>query len=354
MQYSEDIELSTAIADKALGFIARHSFPATPRNFEIWYAYASGVSKPLKKSIDQVLAADGKISPDRAQAIYDEHLSPSRTASEVEKLSAQMSGEIAQVTKMIAAAAGNTSSYGGTLDQMSERLSGSVDQESVKSIVETLVMSTTEMEQNNKLLEAQLQDSQDQIANLHQNLEAVRTEALTDQLTGIANRKSFDEQIERLTNEAMEDGTECCLILGDIDHFKKFNDTFGHQTGDQVLRLVARALTSNLKGRDHAARYGGEEFAMLLPQTNMRSALTVADQIRENIKTKELIKKSTGENLGTITMSFGVARYRVGESVENFIERADTCLYAAKDAGRDRAICETDTSENATLSAHAS
>ena len=132
------------------------------------------------------------------------------------------------------------------------------------------------------------------------------------------------------------------LLLTDIDHFKAFNDTFGHLTGDQVLRLVAIAVKQNVKGQDIAARYGGEEFAVILPATTLRSALTVADQLRRAVMTKELMKRSTGEHLGRVTVSIGVAVLRKGDTAQSLIERADNCLYAAKRCGRNRVMCETD------------
>jgi diguanylate cyclase len=131
-------------------------------------------------------------------------------------------------------------------------------------------------------------------------------------------------------------------MLTDIDHFKAFNDNFGHLTGDQVLRLVAMAVKHNVKGKDTAARYGGEEFAVVLPNTALRAAVTVADHIRRAVMAKELMKRSTGEHLGRITISIGVAALRKGDSGQSLIERADTCLYAAKRHGRNRVMCETD------------
>ncbi len=131
-------------------------------------------------------------------------------------------------------------------------------------------------------------------------------------------------------------------MMTDIDHFKKFNDTYGHLTGDQVLRLVAMSVKQNVKGQDIAARYGGEEFAIVLPNTVLRSAITVADHIRRAVMTKELMKRSTGEHLGRVTISIGVATLHTGDTAQTLIERADTCLYAAKRAGRNRVICETD------------
>ena len=132
-------------------------------------------------------------------------------------------------------------------------------------------------------------------------------------------------------------------MLTDIDHFKTFNDTFGHLTGDQVLRLVALSVKQNVKGQDIAARYGGEEFAVVLPSTALRAAITVADHIRRAVMTKELMKRSTGEHLGRVTISIGVATLPARTTPsQSLIERADTCLYAAKRNGRNRVICETD------------
>jgi diguanylate cyclase len=121
-----------------------------------------------------------------------------------------------------------------------------------------------------------------------------------------------------------------------------FNDTWGHQTGDQVLRLVAMTLKSNIKGKDIAARYGGEEFAAVLPSTDLEGAVIVADNIRKAIQAKELLKRSTNEKLGRITASFGVALFRRGDTSASLIERADRCLYAAKHAGRNRVLSENE------------
>src|SRR5262249_13995285 len=124
--------------------------------------------------------------------------------------------------------------------------------------------------------------------------------------------------------------------------FKKFNDSYGHLTGDQVLRLVAQAVRHNVKGQDLAARYGGEEFAIILPNTTLRQASSVGEHIRRGVVLKELIKRSTGEILGRIRISVGVASLRRGDNAAGLIERADACLYAAKRGGRNRVISETD------------
>jgi len=205
-----------------------------------------------------------------------------------------------------------------------------------------LVQTTKAMEASNRQLEERLTASKLEINELQEDLEVVRTESLTDPLTQLANRKFFDVTLEKTIAEAFLRNEALSLMLTDIDHFKAFNDNFGHLTGDQVLRLVAMAVKHNVKGKDTAARYGGEEFAVLLPNTALRAAVTVAEHIRRAVMAKELMKRSTGEQLGRITISIGVAALRKGDSGQSLIERADICLYAAKRHGRNRVMCEAD------------
>jgi diguanylate cyclase len=197
------------------------------------------------------------------------------------------------------------------------------------------------MEQRSKLLEGELQASSQQVSELRGKLDDVRKESMTDPLTQIANRKAFDEAVKSAVN-GVADGETVSLLICDIDHFKKFNDSWGHQTGDQVLRLVASCLSENTKGRDTAARYGGEEFAVLLRGTGLEDASHVAEQIRSTVETKKLIKKSTGDVLGTITISIGVAQFGKGECIDAVVRRADACLYGAKHHGRNLVINQND------------
>ena len=205
-----------------------------------------------------------------------------------------------------------------------------------------LISETKDAEAQNRMLSEQLAASQAQVNELRDSLDTIRYESLMDDLTTLANRKHFDRSLEQAMEEAEESGEPLSLLMTDIDHFKKFNDTFGHQTGDQVLRLVAVAVKQNVKGQDVPCRYGGEEFAVVLPKTNLRQAVAVAENIRKAVMAKELIKRSTGENLGRITISIGCSTYVPGDTAQDLIERADQCLYAAKHGGRNLVKCETD------------
>ena len=342
MNHNSEFEKSLAQAHKVLSLLVERRCPATPQNFELWYNYAAGHDRRLMDQIDQAVTEEGTLPQSAASKIYDETLSPAVDSKQVTDISKQVSTELTDVMQMLEQASGNTSDYSRSLSNLSQELHDDAEQSDLKTIVEGLVSSTQRMEQQNKDLETRLNSSQQQIAELNSNLETARTESRIDQLTGIANRKAFDETIKEMTAVAIDEGQDLCLLMGDIDHFKKFNDSFGHQTGDQVLRLVAACLTSVLKGQDFAARYGGEEFVVLLPETQLQAAITVGNHLRKTVMSKKLVKKSTGEDLGHVTMSFGAARFRPGESIDSWIHRADACLYAAKRAGRNQVKCETD------------
>jgi diguanylate cyclase len=300
----------------------------------------------LNQTINETLARDGTLTEADINRIYETYISPTRFTDRIDHVGAQVKGEIEHVMAMIGAAAGSASSYTENLANASAMLGRANDGAALRMIVESLVKATKEVNQTNKSLEARLSASKLEITELQENLEAVRTESLTDPLTSLANRKYFDGTLARAIVDAHARREPLSLMLTDIDHFKKFNDSYGHLTGDQVLRLVAISVKQNVKGQDVAARYGGEEFAIVLPNTALRQAITVADHIRRVVMNKELMKRSTGEHLGRVTISIGVATLCQTDSPQSLIERADVCLYAAKRSGRNRVIGEADPEAN--------
>jgi diguanylate cyclase len=338
----DEHERTIAFAEVALGQIKSLRQTAVPRNYEIWYVYATGYNSPLNKIINETLARNGKLSEADLEQIYETYLSQVKTTDRIDKVGARVIGEIDAVMMLLGDALGISVSYDDSLSGASQRLSAANSGDQVKSIVESLVKSTREMREANKALEERLTSSKSEMSDLQHSLEAIRAESLTDPLTGLGNRKYFDRSIEMAVQSALADGEPLSLLMFDIDHFKSFNDSYGHLTGDQVLRLVGQSLKQTIKGQDITARYGGEEFAVVLPNTALRQALTVADHIRRAVMSKELKKKSTGEILGRVTISVGVSMLKPGDDTDSLIERADACLYAAKRNGRNRVVCEAD------------
>jgi diguanylate cyclase len=339
---SDEHERTMAFAEIALGQIRALRQPASPRHFEIWYTYATGYNPSLNQMINETLSRNGTLREADIDQIYESYISPSRFTDRIDRVGSKVMDEIDQVMAMIGAAAGTASNYTENLANVSKKLGPDADDPTVRAIVESLVTATAEMQQNNQKLEERLSASKLEIDQLQEHLETVRSESLTDPLTTLANRKSFDDALARAIAEARACNEHLSLVMTDVDHFKKFNDTFGHLTGDQVLRLVAISVKQNVKGQDIAARYGGEEFAVVLPNTVLRAAMTVADHIRCAVMGKELMKRSTGEHLGRVTISVGVAALRPDDTPQTLIERADACLYAAKRNGRNQVVGESD------------
>ena len=342
MTQNDEFERTIGYGESAINYLKGNRTPAYPRNYELWYTYSAGFNKELNQAINAALKEHGRLDAALTDKFYDAYISQLRLGDRVDEVSTRVTDEINEVVTMLTKSGDNVGDYGKHLRAAAAKLGDASTQEQVGLIVNGMVSATAKMEASNADLEKQLRDSRKQIAELQDSLDVIRFESLTDQLTGLANPKHFDQSLNRAIVNAKEADEPLVLLMGDIDHFKSFNGTYGHQTGDQVLRLVSAAFKNNVKGRDTAARYGGEEFAVILPATTLNDGVVVANHIREAIMAKELVKRSTGESLGKITISLGAALYRDGEAVETFIERADACLYASKRAGRNRVTPEDD------------
>lgn len=331
-------------AEAALDLLKKSSIPPYPQFFELLYTYATGVNPSLNHRINAIFASGESPSAGLAETLYNEFLK-SDVNDRMSTVSERMQTRIEAVHSAIDQAMTTANAYSGSLQSAQGDLERDIAPETLKALAGRLLTETRRMQDTNRTLEQKLEASREDIAALQRDLDDVRRESLLDPLTKIANRKSFDEGLRSGIADARHTGNPLCLILIDIDHFKSFNDSYGHQTGDQVLRLVAMTIKSNIKGRDLAARYGGEEFVAILPNTDLKGAMIVSENVRQAIHGKELLKRSTNEKLGRITASFGVAVFRPNDTAGSLIERADRCLYAAKHAGRNRVVNENGLAE---------
>jgi diguanylate cyclase len=333
-------EREQALAKTALALMGECNVIPAPENFELFYAYASGENQALSQVIGQMIAARKPFTAELLLDLRLRCLSNARAARTMDNLGNGMGDVITAVLGKLEEAGRDAVDYSNTLSKATGGLSAEQSPADLRKMVDGLVAATREMESRTKSLEGELQRSSEQVTELRSKLDNVRKESLTDPLTGIANRKAFDAALESAMARPSEEPVS--LLLCDIDHFKKFNDTWGHQTGDQVLRLVANCLSENIKGRDTAARYGGEEFGVVLRGVGLDGATHVANQIREAVQGRKLVKKSTGDVLGIITISIGVAEFGDGETAESVIRRADACLYGAKQHGRNLVVNQGD------------
>ncbi len=346
----QEFRRALGYANSAMDLLKRGQIPPYPQFYELLYTYATGVNPSLNQRINQIFR-DGAASAELAERLYNEFLKAQDANERISSVSERMASRIEAVHEAIDSAMTTANAYSGTLQSASGDLSQDLSETQLRAMAQRLLGETRRMQDANAQLEQKLEASRDDISALQRDLDEVRRESMLDPLTKIYNRKSFDEGMLKAFAEAADTGAPLCLMLLDIDHFKRFNDTWGHQTGDQVLRLVAMTLKSNIKGKDMAARYGGEEFAAILPETDLEGAMIVADNIRKAVQAKELLKRSTNEKLGRITASFGVAMYKPGDTPATLIERADRCLYAAKHAGRNRVISETELKDETVVAA---
>ena len=341
MHFAEDLDQAAAYAKSALEKMVEQGIPASPRNFSVWHSYCSGRDPELVQALDVLLSNKAEFTEAQNAEIYGKYIGFDRESAGIRATGNRLQIAVAEILGNLSAAGRDQSAYGEKLAGFSDKLTDGGETGDVAGLITGLLAETREIVEKNQALESRLGESSQEIVDLRQHLEEVQRETMTDGLTGIANRKHFDIRLREAATEAMEEGESLCLLLADIDHFKKFNDTHGHRVGDEVLRVVARTLSDGVKGRDTSARYGGEEFAVILPQTDLEGAVIVADQIRLKLASKELKNTKTGKSFGTVTLSIGVAQFRFGETLDALVQRADEGLYRAKHEGRNRVVEET-------------
>jgi diguanylate cyclase len=325
---------------QAVADLQRMGLPAYPRAFEVWFSHISGEKPTLSEYVDRIMSTRNRLDLADVDGLYDTFICANRLPNQAERTSLAAMCEIEGVMTMVEAALGKTERYGESLETLCQVLEINIDRNRLRNIVESLVLATRETNQSNRLLEIRLKESQAQIRDLRITLETARAEALSDPLTGLANRRHFQEMLNKAIDQAALKQTGFALIMVDIDFFKRFNDLHSHQTGDQVLKLVTRTMRDKFPANAVVSRFGGEEFAVILPGADNKTALENAETVRQSLLTRDLIKRSTGESLGRITISLGLAVYRPGDTETAIIDRADTALLSAKRMGRNRTVTE--------------
>ncbi|WP_341703794.1 diguanylate cyclase [Ferrovibrio sp.] len=336
--YHDDLHHAAELAHAAVTSMTRFAIPPTPINFTIWYEYHAGRDPALSRAIDGLLAAKAAFTPETTLQLYEEFLNPARLLRASRETSEKLQETMDNLRSFVGAAEETARAYGDKLEHFSGRLDSSEPAPALGALVSGMLQETRSMEERNRSLEERLAETTAEVKLLREHFEQARREALSDSLTGLANRKNFEQTLTLLAKAAQDEDEPLSLMLVDIDHFKTFNDRYGHQTGDTVLQLVARTLSDNVKGQDLAARYGGEEFALLLPRTRADQAVKLGNNIRVLVSGRKLVLRKTSEDLGRITISAGIAQYRPGEALSAFVQRADGALYAAKREGRNTVV----------------
>jgi len=322
-----------ALAGEALRLMQEHGVWPTPLNYELWLYVAGDPSCPLAQEIYRLVKAGEMITEDVSESLASKFLARMKVNDEVRDAGLKLTRELASITEVIVEAQKAQKTYGETLAGAKQTMAA-IDAAHLGGLIESLAEATNAVLTQHSFLENRLSESSREVSRLRKHLDQVRMEAMTDALTNLANRKSFDEALDAHCEE--DTGKPLTLAVIDIDHFKRFNDTWGHQTGDQVLRYVASVLARIGRAPRMAARYGGEEFGLLFPNETAPTVERLLNEARVEIASRVLKRRSTNEDLGTVTISAGIAQREYGEDAFDLLDRADKALYLSKNNGRNR------------------
>jgi diguanylate cyclase len=331
---AEEVVKAQSIAGSTLATLQRLEVPATPANYAIFYEYHAGLSPNLQRTIDVLLSNKTSFDESTLQDLYSTFFSTEKEAQAVRETSVLALKTLQEIVGVADSARNDADQFGDSLRGFaSSDLGKSLG--SLKNLIVSLVQESKQMAGRTEYVGLRMRESAGKIEALERNLEDAIQDSSIDGLTGIANRRSFDAIIRKDAGEAMNTGEELAMLMIDIDHFKRVNDTWGHQAGDSVLRHLAKTLQRAVRGGDRVTRYGGEEFAIILPRTDGKAAVTVAENIRQ-VLAREPIQLDLNPPLTPITVSIGVACYEPGDPLAEWVGKADAALYCAKKEGRDR------------------
>ncbi len=325
----------------ALPLMSRHCVPMTPKNYTVWYRYVSGVDSELRKALDTIIEKDGAFSEERNAELYRQFCAETDKDG-LRKIEEDLRQILLTVLHQVTELTGQTGEYESFVSGLVGTLPEDASVADVKSIIAAIINKTKALGKFGKAVQHKLRETTETLDALKKEFEQVKAEVFHDFLTGVSNRKAFQETLANWAGDAAFFGKGLCLLFIDIDRFKTFNDEHGHLLGDQVLKFVARSIKNLVRGADFVGRFGGEEFAVLLPNTPLNGAEVVAESIRSFFAGTSLRAVKTSKKLGMLTVSLGVASYRPGEPTEQFLSRADQALYCAKKAGRNRVATELD------------
>jgi diguanylate cyclase len=335
-----DAYISTfASAGKAIDLSAVNQTPPRPSIYSVWFNYVTGENKEAQSRVRALLQSGAPISAYDLDQIHGDHLAgDTLSQSSIEDANRKFERELADVLVAVQAHIVSSNAYCGSLAGKAQGLDDHSSVETVRSLISALLAENAAMRADTVKLGQSLEQSKSQINSLRAALVESRLCAVTDPLTGIANRRGFLEKLKNELHARNQNGSRLCLVLADIDHFKRINDTFGHLIGDEVLRYFAGILDNQSRDSGYAARYGGEEFALILPCTGHASARQIADAVRIQLGDVRLVVAESREQIGVVTASFGVVEHLPGEPLEGLIQRADERLYKAKASGRNKVI----------------
>lgn len=338
-RYKDSPTKSAEYLRLVIPLLSKHKAAPNPFNYALWYEYVSNSNAELNQELDAVLDKGEALTDEILEAFYVKYI-----AEYDEKKFNLVNSKFQRLLDSLSDSTARTSdqavSFSECLGEYGNQLQAKPEADSVSNIIEGLTSNTERMQDSISALNNKLDESRSEASELRSELDRIRTEAITDPLTGLVNRKGLKTAFEKALGGVKTDQDNVCLLIIDIDRFKVLNDTYGHLLGDKVIKFIADLIRQRVKGKDTAARFGGEEYVVLLPDTPISGARTVAEDIREAIGKSKIQRQTDKKPIGKVTASIGVARFRIGESIDDFINRADAALYESKNNGRNLVTVE--------------
>lgn len=331
---------SVDIVRNAIPRMSELKIPITPVNYAVWYEFLSDSVPDLTAAMNALLHDADTVSGEAMRDLYERFIEDRDNKLETAKKA------LAEMLKALMTHLGTADQsfdhYSGELHDIADSLSDDTSAEDLNALMDRALRATNVALTQGVEMKKQLTHLADEMQHMRAELERTHEAARIDALTGLCNRRVFDEALESLPSDSKDDAHTPCLLIIDIDHFKRVNDTYGHQAGDEVLKHVADEIKASVRGRDLVARLGGEEFAVLLRDTPRSGCKAVAEHIRINVRLREAeVMDETGFPIRVkVTLSVGGAYLRSDEPTDAFVARADRALYQAKSDGRDRVMWE--------------
>jgi len=324
-------------------FLIDHDLEVLPFTLSIACDCVTGGSPHLAQ---QILERTEKGQPITLRWLEDAHGAQARdaTAEAIANLVSQLESSMSDLGRTMAGVRHATGTYGNALEGHVADLQSAGQHGSVAGgdLIVRLASFTRRMLDHARTVEREMVQSEARIGLLQARLDEARRLANQDHLTGLPNRRAFDELYDRELHEARMVGEALCIAFCDIDHFKRVNDTHGHPAGDRIIRYVAETLGRIADARCHVARHGGEEFAILLRGATLADGWARLDAAREDIAQKRLVNRANDRPFGRITLSGGIADALAFKSKHDALKAADEALHAAKAGGRNRILIAGD------------
>ncbi|WP_367155010.1 GGDEF domain-containing protein [Methylomonas sp. HYX-M1] len=334
--YDFSTDANQKVLQQVLPLLERHQIAANPINYAICYDYIVGSNTGLRKVVSDLLKENKPLDRSTSLEIYSTHIC-SATLASFEKLNASLRQVLDQASNAISDTCSKAEETNDSFQKKSQILQSLSTRSDINSLLQEIITETHALAATSQTMQSRLLDANRELSQLRTELDQMRQIAVTDSLTGLLNRRAFDQTLNEVLAHFSE-AESTFLALLDIDRFKRINDTYGHTIGDSVIRFAASLMRQYAQSHHHTARYGGEELAIIMPGTSRDDALAICENIRATLEKSRLKRKNDQQPLGVITVSIGLAELQAGDDSESFIDRADKALYTAKTSGRNKIV----------------